>query len=565
MQVRVYGLRRGRPVPVTSVVDSLIQDGSFERLDRHDNREQQVILAIESSDSLALAEYEAAMFLEAQKPRNELRWTPPDGFGATGVFDVLWADLEFLDTDMWDLEEVQLGRRNYLLTFRCLPFARSVDPFTVTGVTSTGTTTTTINDATSATGWSAVGGTFGQSGSEVAVEVEAGTFVDTGSLIYAPASPVDMTSRPYLRVTWRPDGLYANDPGPTVFADGVSLARLATEWLPSGKAVSTFACPDASVDVFRIKSPRMAAIVGTSTTGSFKVDKLEKSDVAPTTTTLRQKVTAVNVPGSARTPVSLSLSHETDALGDVLIYTSPALAAGYVPALSPFATSSGSTEAGNVSGRKWTNLVTFDVPAAMLPRGSFQLVVRSLSGSAIGRTVFTSTANTRLNGVTQAPTLTEVVSVPRTSNTAYRYVNLGSFELPPASVPETSSALVRVTIDTDSSETIDEAWLFYLPDDESAHVSQIQCGTGTPSAGGPASRVWLDSPSVEREYPAAYIGTAEDRADAVSPSGVPSNWDEHRMVAGENLVFAVTPGALDALVSVTGYAAWHTHPADPAA
>ncbi len=263
--------------------------------------------------------------------------------------------------------------------------------------------------------------------------------------------------------------------------------------------------------------------------------------------------------------MSLSLSHETDALGDVLIYTSPALAAGYVPALSPFATSSGSTEAGNVSGRKWTNLVTFDVPAAMLPRGSFQLVVRSLSGSAIGRTVFTSTANTRLNGVTQAPTLTEVVSVPRTSNTAYRYVNLGSFELPPASVPETSSALVRVTIDTDSSETIDEAWLFYLPDDESAHVSQIQCGTGTPSAGGPASRVWLDSPSVEREYPAAYIGTAEDRADAVSPSGVPSNWDEHRMVAGENLVFAVTPGALDALVSVTGYAAWHTHPADPAA
>lgn len=570
VQVRVFGLRRGKAVPVVQVVESLIQDGGLERVERFENRDQQVILAIDASDSQALAEYESALFREVQKVRNELRYTPPDGFAPAGVFDVLWADLAFADDDaLWDLDEVMRGRRNYVLTLRCLPFARSVDPFTVTGVTSTGTTTTTVNDASSTTGWSAVGSALGSGSGEVYVDVDVNnqTLADQPALVYSPASPIDMTGLPYLVVRWRIAGLAgAFDQAPTVAADGQTLTMVNTRYDGvTSRTVSTYICPDTSVASVRIRSPRVSGYIGGATTGTFNVDNLAKSDVAPSTGTLRQKATAVSVPGSARTPATLQVSHASSALGDVLVYTSPALAAGYVPALSPWAVSAGTTVATNISGKSWSlaSGESFDFPASILPRGAYQIVARVKDQSfAPGFETITTTAATRLAGTNVDPSQIVVSKHASTSlsTSAYTNVVLGSFQLPPADVPAGSAAVVRVTIA--GSVDLDDAWLLYLPDDGTSHVSLVPCGTAAPAAGGSSNRLFLNAATVDAPYPSCFVGTQADQSDARATSGASANWSEHLFPAGEGLVFVATSNAEDALVTVEGYARWHTHPAN---
>lgn len=572
VQVRVFGLRRGKAVPVVQVVESLIQDGGLERVERFENRDQQVILAIDASDSRALAEYESTLFREVQKVRNELRYTPPDGFAPAGVFDVLWADLTFADNDtLWDLDEVLRGRRNYVLTLRCLPFARSVDPFTVTGVTSTGTTTTTVNDASSTTGWTALGGTLGSTGSEVTVPVDSlnQTIVDQPSLVLTPASPIDMAAFPFFVITWRvPSPLGPFDNGPYVYADGSPLSRVATRYdSTADRYVSTYSCPDASVAVLRIQSPRVSSYVGGTTTGTFRVDTVEKTDVAPMASTKRQKVTVCEVPGSARTPAALSVSHASSALGNVLVYTCPELASGYVPALSTWATAAGSTVEGTISGQEFSVSSTdrFSVPARTLPSGEFELLVRArrTSGSTTV-TTFTATCQVSVGGVEVDPAQSRVTvhSVGALAAGDGNYLSLGSFTLPPVDLPAGSAASILIAIDADEALTVyDEAWLFYMPDDGSAALSQVPCSTGTPAAGGPSSRLWLQPASVDHPYPRALVGTQADQSDARGVSGAASNWSEHNVPAGPNFAFVVTPGAEDAVTEWSGYARWHTHPA----
>lgn len=185
--VEVYGLNRGRPVPVVSVVQTLLQDGTSERVDREDNRDVTVLIGIAGADSHALAEYEATLRTEVARERNTLAWTPPDGFGATSVFDVLWADLQPFDDDGWDLDEVLRGRRLYALALRCLPFARSVDEVEVTA-TPTAASPTVVDAGTNAANWT---NWYGSGGSaDPSITDAAVTFLTRSAIQYTTSSGV---------------------------------------------------------------------------------------------------------------------------------------------------------------------------------------------------------------------------------------------------------------------------------------------------------------------------------------------------------------------------------------
>lgn len=555
--VEVHGLQRGKHTRITAVADSLIQDGSIERVVRDDNRDVQLILCLDGSDSEALAQYEATLFREVNRGRNEFRWTPPDGFGATAVFDVLWADLAFADEgNVWDLDEIR-GRRNYVLTMRCLPFARSVEPFTVAGVTSGATpTTVVINDGSSLTGWSGGGYTGGvtSDGNHVSIEVKTGFNQDNGRLFYTPATPIDMTGTPYLSVTYRTDGVGAYDYATLgVIADGAPLARVAAAYVGGagsyGYYTLTYSCPDLSVGLLEI-DPYYFSGHGDTTTGLFQIDKIERTNQAPSTGTLRQKMVSADVPGSARTPASLEVAHATSGLGNVLVYNSASGATGYSPPLSRYRTDSPGNDSTTVSGKRGTG-GSYSIPAALLPAGLYQLVIRR-------QTTGTSSASAALQvggvDVGAAASGSKAVELMADDGTGYNIQSLGTFNLPPHEVPAGTSASVRLTL-TSASGTgqVDEAWLFHMPDDGSAHLSAIPAGTN--------KRVWLDAPTIDRPYPMAYVGNAADRSDSYGVNGATSNWDEHVFPAGSNEVFVVTTTALDAQVELEGFAHWLTHPA----
>lgn len=576
-RVRVYGLRRGTAAPVVSVVETLLQDGSLERVERHDNRDLTVLLCVDGGTPQQLSEYESALFRECQKERNELRWTPPDGDSATGVFDVLWAMPEFLDEDAWDLREIILGRRNYTVTFRALPFARSVQPFRLTGtISATNAVTATIDDGTSAAAWagsqgSVVTSTGGQLKMPIAFrerpDISQGTWTSGHERAVRTSAAVDMSGTLYLDVEWRAEsspGAYAFNL--SAWADDVALTRVATgPGSTPGSARSTFLCPDTSVTRFAFAAGGQVDGSTAMPTGTLTLDNLRRTNQAPVVGSKRQKVSILDVPGSARTPASLTIAHATSALGDpVLAYTSRSLGA-YSPPLSPYAAAAGTIDAARVSGSRFTNNnVTFDPPAALLPAGTYQLValVASTSNSGGQAATFSPTAFTRINGANINPGQAKSVVATMIGFTTYQLITLGTFVLPPTDVAAGSAAAVRINVGNPPGTIVDEAWLFHMPDDGSASLSIVPCGTAAPAAGGTSNRLFLDAATPTRPYPGAFVGTQPDRSDARAADGAAAIWEEHQFRPGPNLVFTVTPNALDATVTLDGWARWLTHPAE---
>lgn len=533
-------------------LDSELRDGTIVSRTTTQNREVTRTVLVEGDDLLAVAEATAALARECEKVRNTLMLDPGDSFAPPKVYETFVAQM--VEVALPGGEEAAL--RLFRITWPALPFARSVEPFTVTGVTSAASpSTVTLSDGTSTTGWTSDGGlTVSTSGGAVEVPLAFESYLDSYRTLPIPlrfSGTFDMSATQYLVVDVAVDPF----PGPGItraYADGVQLARLAQTSSPFGYPFvrETYLCPDASVSQFHFTHEATGYSGGTPPASKLRVTNLARSNVAPSTGTLRQKTTTVDVPGSARTPASLLVAHGSSGLGNVLVYTGPALGQGYAPALSPYRTVAPLTDASTVSGGYQTGADVFDVPATRLPSGQYQIVARTRSASATA-----VEATLRLGGVNVGATQVPGVGVAMGAADAESYylVACGSFFLPPHEVGDNSTAVVRVTATAGGSERIDEVWAFYLPDDGSAALSYVPCGT--------SQRLWLNAATVQRPYPSALVGTAADGADAIGVDGSTANWTEHLFPAGEDQVVTVTTGALDAEVSVTGYALWHTHPA----
>jgi hypothetical protein len=109
---------------------------------------------------------------------------------------------------------------------------------------------------------------------------------------------------------------------------------------------------------------------------------------------------------------------------------------------------------------------------------------------------------------------------------------------------------------------IDEAWLFNI---EGGNLTQVAAGSGTPAAGGPSNRVWLDAPYVDVPNPAVYLGTEEDRSDSFHAGPEMDSIAVHRFVPPLMFVHSVTTKSVASVIELNHHPRFHTHVARPSA
>lgn len=565
----------GNPAAIQRKVNSWLQDGAIVELQGYDNRDDMVVpVLVEGVDLDKVALGEAALMAECGRP-NTLTWTPPDGVGAPTVFSVVMSSLE-LDTD--DLRE-NLLERVYVLRIQAEPFARSQNMVTVTVVAPTEEQElVTVDDCSSLTGWavsySPPAGSPGQPGPSGPNSL--GLFFDTvvgQSQNWSPGTgfaqvtltrtglSASIATTPYLRVQVSAESSgEATQVGLPVFTvDGVvvpvTLQEGTSYWLDTtGLGLGS-----------TIESVAVAAKFQT-TSGStilyiqLSVSDISRSNILGSQSTNRQLARTIEVAGSARTQASLSLSDETNALGSVLIYSTKSRPGLAQPNLRQFLTS-GNTETGDdttVSGftSDLTDMHTFDIPAASLQPGGHVLMVRMLSLFG-GDYTFDWAARSRVGGVNLPDAKPQEGTIILSMGADAIVTVANRLNLPPRKLGP--NGVVRIEL-TCFGGVMDEAWLFNV---ETGFLTQVDCGTGTPAAGGPSNRLWLDAPTVSSPVPALYLGTEADRSDSFHAADEAESFLVHEFAPPSMNVFTVTTGSDASTVAMSHYPRWHSHAVTP--
>ncbi|WP_133058964.1 hypothetical protein [Nocardioides sp. PD653] len=574
--IKVLTFRRGKPVPVTKVVDSMLENGSIEQVIRHDNRDQSLIIGIRAGNSKVVSRVEKELDLECRKVRNELAWTPPDGFGATSVYDVTLADPELVESDDWDIKDLD-GYRVWQVTFRSLSFARAAVLTTVAALASGVTPAShTIADGTSATDWTgtaavtASGGTLRQTVSTTADPFWSGvSYLSAADFIYTPTSPLTwFATENYLYFDVTPQaGGQASWHQASAFADGVALEYLASFTTTGSTTRWYFQCTDASVAELKIHvdgTNVYATGGGSLASATHQIDNVTSTNQAPSTaaTPGREALRTIAVKGSAPSPASLAMEHETLGLGKVLILSHPALEiGGFIPNLRIRRVSGGGSETSDgsrVSGKKSTVDTTvpevFRIPTQGMPRGGYLLLALPVTDTFTDVEV---TASTRLATGTLIGTKT---TRNRNVQTESGFQILASLTLPPADVPEGSTAQVELSVLSMSGSTVQYDEMFLIPLGDDTGLTLVDCGAGTAAALGTAnSRLWIKSASIDRPAPSIWLGTAAGQADAYFAGESAGSWMRHPFTPPSVTVFTANTGGANAAVWATYYESAHTN------
>lgn len=146
----------GDPEEIISSVQSQLQDGDLERIDRAGNRQASIRVKIDAPDSPvvgdAIAQGQAALDMACRFTGwAELRWTSPLAGALTTVFELTSA---YVTAAFDDVAELAEGVRYVTITFHARPFVRGTTPVTIAAPATVGTTTTTVDNGSSLTGWS---------------------------------------------------------------------------------------------------------------------------------------------------------------------------------------------------------------------------------------------------------------------------------------------------------------------------------------------------------------------------------------------------------------------------
>ncbi|GAA1138313.1 hypothetical protein [Nocardioides aquiterrae] len=565
VEIRVYGIQRGRPVPITQVVDSMLLDGAIERRVAAGNRDQSLIIGLKG-DPVRLAEVIEQLHIEAQKDVNEFACVPVDGDeDSTGVFDIVLADLYFDESGDWDLDELD-GYQTWVLAMRAQPWVRAEKPTTVPALASGVTpASTTISDGTSAANWTgtsavtASGGTLRQTvtASVYASDSSGTTYQMVAEFIYTPGSPLtSFATQNYLQVdAIPPAGGYSSGGNVIAFADGVELDMLTLSTIPGGGTRYFFECTDSSVATLKVRFEWVVTVAagGTVPTWLFQIDNVESTNQAPSTadTPGREALRTVQVKGSARTPASLAIEHPTNGLGKVLLLSHPALGGGYAPNLRARRVSGSTSETPNanrVSGKESSvgtaTAEVFRVPTRGLPRGGYLLLALPTGPSF---TDVQTTVSTRLSTGALIGTKTKR---NRNVRTEAGFDILADLAIPPADVPDASDATVEISVLSMSGSSVAYDEMFLCPLGDDGALTLVDCGATTAAALGTAnSRLWIESASLERTAPTIWLGTAAGKADAYHAGQAAGSWMPHQLVPPSVTVFMANTGGSNPEVS----------------
>lgn len=553
------GLNLGNPEPVEVALRSLLQDGSIVFSQGHDNREVLVAITVRGATGDALAQAESALMGQIGRAGVNLTWRSVTPFTTPGVFEVVTSSLDY---DFIPDREHALSRL-YVIRLVCLPWVRSVARFVsaATPVRDEGgvpitPAVTSISAATSTTGWSSTVGavTLVESGSAVSRDGGVGTnLTRTGS--------INLTVQRYLFIDYK-----------AVAASGTPIVtlRVAGEDVP---AVAVAPSPEypgytrayydigATISAFTLNAQFNTQVPG----GNLRVTQVSTTNVITGAGTTRQTYRRLPVPGSVRTQGSIRVEHETQALGDVLLYTWADDGSAYLPPLAPY-TGSRLAASGTVSGAS-SNLdapVVYTIPAAALPAGDYLLLAR-LNSATAGVFPLVLDVSTRIAGTVldRVPTSRTLDVDFKNGGSLWQVTPLTALTLPTVRLDGGGAASIRLSLAAADPATVnlDEAWLFNTT---IGSLTQVSCGgAGVPGPGGQSRRLWVQ-PETVASRATILRGHAADGSDAfyaaAGTGGAIDSVGSHELLPGSMSVFAVTTEALDAETTISGFARWHTHP-----
>lgn len=491
-----FGVAQG----VREVVTSLLADGDIVRTTRFGNREVSFAVQIEGPTLGALAHGEAALRAELGR-RNTLTWQAPDVLSVPTVFDVVDSEMQQTFDDLDELRR----KRTFVVSLTCSPWARSADLVTVDAL-SVGASTVSIDDGTSAAGWTgsyegspAVVSTAWEAGSVGVAELDdAVTAPDTWTMTRTGA--VDFTSTPYLVVEVR---TLASDAAPPInvsaSADVAPLSLLSVR-REAGSAYYEMIFDLRGTGATSALTFTHTSRVGDPWSGMF-IRQLSRTSEPPGITA-RQQARIVDVGGTERTPASIHVqtASGTGSLGQCIVHTCPEDGSGYSPPLqrwrtvgqtrTPDATAfSGTYESINTTS--WIA----EVPTSALPEGGYVLMARLRAQTAATVTVTWSTSTIFPDATTQEGFTVGTVQHTFDAGNVWNLVKMDALTLPSV---RTKAGKVQIALQVAAASpvvTLDEAWLFREDDDCALTIVE----TARP-------HLWLDSPDFDSPVPRVWIG-----------------------------------------------------------
>src|SRR5690606_17491153 len=116
---------------------------------------------------------------------------------------------------------------------------------------------------------------------------------------------------------------------------------------------------------------------------SMATGPLQRTDSLPSSG--KQATRFLDTEGSAPSPQYLEVSHPgvTGDLGDVIVFTSPTLAQGFIPDLRQRQVAGTVTSDANTISGSHTTAPRFDIPLDSLPRSGFVLAARLAGPSGL--------------------------------------------------------------------------------------------------------------------------------------------------------------------------------------
>ena len=557
------GVTMGNPEAVIRELRSSLIDGDFVTTDRNGNREPSFQVRITASDSVGLA-FGEKLLADRIGRAGSLAFSPHDGFAAKSVYRVFTSSLR------WEFDDVDelLLRRVYTLRLICHPFAFSESEVVevATEVAPAVPSTIVVDDCSTTTDWTSPGSISAASGR---ITVGSSSPVSTRmsgehtvSKHYLSATrtiaATDYSGTPFLTFEIRQSTGQGYD-NIRALVDGTELIKVADIMVSNSSGIKTsrltYRCADTSLTTIKFEMFAESYSLDGVSSASFDINDVSRSNVGPARSstglqTLRQTV----VTGSARTAASIEISHPTAGLGDVLLYTSEELANGYDPALSRWATGLTDSTA-TVSGKIGDTSRTHLVPSSMLPDGGYVLLARVRAYQAQPAFFQATVSAVAGGGELGAQLLPKVDGILLADG--WMIVSLGVTTLPvSAKIARSSGASTKIHVNEGNGQ-IDEVWAYHLG--EGSSLTQVACGTGTPTLGTIHNNLFLDAPNIDNGgLGTIAVGTQPERTDAFDP-GYPSvvSWGSHPARPPVLLAHLVTTGAADARMVLRHRPAWH--------
>lgn len=563
--------------PVVQTINSRLYDGSVVKYDHSENRELTFVVEVTGPDLAACAEGEAALVSRLYRSA-DLVWTPPDGFGTPGRFEVWTSESKYLDNDL-DMVR-QSPRMTYTLSFTCAPWATSVAPVTSEALPVPGSgdtpSTVLVSDGSSSTGWSRSQGpaTWDLTG-VIGTEYTAATATAALAVAYEGSTVVGSNGYlvvDYVRRVLGSSGSVASSATPPVaiLNNGQRLTALSVVPSPVSYPAgyeglrAWFRVPSSVTTLTRSQfeltqqAKNQFILLPLSSTFQFGVDSFALTNVPPAVGTPRQQTRTVEVPGSVRTQSSLRLWSPSTALGDTFVMTWRDDGSGYQPPIRRWALATPEThaDASTVSGFYQStagSAFVAEVPVRLVPRGLTHLYARVRRQGGDGSAQLTWEVRTELDGVQLAPSATGTYT--RNYSGDWDIIPLGRCVARAVKVKDNSAAVVRVAFISTALD-VDEVWMANV--DREVGVG----GAVTVVGCGDAKLLALEAPTSADPYPKIFLGADPDdestwfhaNDDAIRAFGM-----HESTPPAINLMFASE--ATDARAEQVAYSRWHTFPA----